>query len=145
MNHRNIIRCSVVALFSLSAGGCSLVFVNGPPIGHEERDFFLCTDDKTAPALDVIVAGLFLLNALNVRTERAAGGLFYTGIFGTSAYTGLKRVKQCQSAQLEAARRRAGEDANAAALASPDTDPAPWPAPLAPPLRRPNGGTGTRR
>ena len=117
--------------------------------------FFSCTEGKAAPALDVIGVGIFLLGAtINEdasnqtqaeRGEQRLFSIFTAGIFGLSAKSGFGLVKQCQSAQLEAARRRAGENANAPALASPDTDPAPWPAPLAPPLRRPNGATGTGR
>ena len=137
--------------FSLSAGGCSWVFVNGPPTGHQQRDFFSCTEGKTAPVLDVIVAAISAAVILTAeddadftKEEYQRSGLLWGAISGASAYTGFNRVKACQSAQLEAALRRATEDA---ASASPTlaADPAPWPAPLAPPLRRPNGATGTGR
>ena len=141
----SIIRCCIVMSFALSAGGCSWIFLNGPPVGHEERDFFYCTESKTAPVIDAIIGGYTLLKASTIYgyalIDPQVNRFIWAGLFGASAYTGFGRVKRCQSAQLEAARRRAGEDADAAAFASPQptSGPAPWPTALAPPLRRPSG------
>ena len=104
--------------------------------------------------LDLLGVGFALLLGLT-REERVSGmknedrltGAIFSVVYGVSALSGFERVKLCKSAQREAARRTAGEDANAATSASPTLapDPASWPAPLAPPLRRPNGATRTGR
>ncbi len=141
-----VIRIFVVAFLSLSVGGCSWIFVNGPPPGHEERDFFTCTENRAVPIIDAVFSGLSLLSVLAAEEtvdltqgEQQLYGSIWTVVLGASAYSGFGRVRRCTSAQLDAARRnRATEEAEAAALGARDlaAEPGPWPTPVAPPLRR---------
>ncbi len=58
MRYGPIMRGSLIAWLTFSAGGCSFVFVSGPPLGHEELEYFTCTESNSVPVLDVLWAGL---------------------------------------------------------------------------------------
>jgi len=39
-------RAALLSLLPLVTAGCSFIFVNGPPPGHQELAYFTCTDTK---------------------------------------------------------------------------------------------------
>lgn len=49
MSNRSLVRCALVACLSLSTGGCGFLLVEGPPSGHEDLEYFTCTDYKLGP------------------------------------------------------------------------------------------------
>ena len=94
-------------------GGCSLLFVKGPPSAYEGLEYFPCTDSKTLPLLDVIAGGLSVVDIVrfvaddNPTPNPSANVAVSTGLaalFGFSAVVGFRRVEQCRAARLEVAR-----------------------------------------
>lgn len=131
----------IVALLPF-LGGCSLIFVEGPPENHAELEYFPCTEGRTLPWLDVIGAGLNAVDAgvaladdaaseRDVRNARIASGIAGAAILGVSASVGFNRVAECRAAKLEAARRASGlpetTEGVSAALAPGDVLPMPRP------------------
>lgn len=104
---------------SLSAGGCSFALVDGPPIGHEQLEYVLCTETTTFPVLDVIGVAGSLLDA-----DRAEAWALAV-VFGASAWTGFRRVNACRAARLESALRSPPAPDPLASAA----DQVRWPAP----------------
>jgi hypothetical protein len=46
----------IVLVLALVVGGCSFVFVSGPPPQHEQLPYFSCTESRVAPILDLVFA-----------------------------------------------------------------------------------------
>ena len=105
-HRRSNTRYTLIACLSLSAGGCSFPFVKGPPIGHEQLEYFRCTESRTFPILDVIGVAVSLLDAATVEDDPNIH-LAFAVSFGASAWTGYRRVNECRAARLESARRSA--------------------------------------
>jgi hypothetical protein len=96
----------------LAISGCSLFFVNGPPPDHERRRNLNCTESRTAPVVDVLVAVLeasAVVNALkrdesDYRGERLSRGdviaLESIGmvVYGISSIVGFHSVGKCREA-----------------------------------------------
>ena len=57
---RRAIRLGLPLALILATTGCSFVFVNGPPRGHEEMAEFTCTESRAVPILDAVGAGLLV-------------------------------------------------------------------------------------
>ena len=101
--------------------GCGFIFSKGPPPGHEQMDYFTCTETNTGPILDIVWGGLNLLGALSIASdpdtyEETYGvdastgiviGLAWTGVSTVSAATGFSRSKKCRDAKLQLAQRQA--------------------------------------
>ena len=107
--------------FALATSGCGFIFSKGPPPGHEQMDYFTCTESNTAPILDIVWGGLNLLGALTIASdpdayEEAYGvdassgiviGLVWTGVSTAAAATGFSRSKKCREAKQQLAQRQA--------------------------------------
>ncbi len=134
MRHRSLTRSALVAWFSLSAGGCGLLLVSGPPAGHESLEYFSCTESRALPMLDVIWGGLSLAglgivvsdedesdedesgeNELDDDDTKAVIGIAVASVALSSwaAYRGKKKVDACRDAKLHLA-QRSGEAAELA-------------------------------
>jgi hypothetical protein len=105
-------RYSGVFLLSLSLGGCSLVFVNGPPRGHQDVESFECTENWAVPVLDAAAGGAWLVYAVQAHGYRNASEesvrawrLGYATIAGVSAAIGFNRVSKCRAARGDLTRR----------------------------------------
>ena len=59
---------SLLALMALTTG-CGFIVSHGPPEGHEQLDYFTCTESNTGPILDVIFASLNVISALAVAAD----------------------------------------------------------------------------
>ena len=128
---------AAVGCFSLSAGSCSFLFVNGPPTGHEEMVYFPCTENRAAPVLDVIGVGSSVLGAATAEADPpnelfawdrgtyVVANLAFAALLGASAWTGFRRVDACRGARLELGRRT--EDAAASARSMEASDTLHWP------------------
>ena len=140
MGYRPIMQCSVIAWLTFSAGGCSFVFVSGPPLGHEELEYFTCTESNSVPVLDVLWAGLNASSLAAGASSSPSGAvvgvsLGWVALSGFSAWTGFKRVNECRAARIELARRTApAVDSRAVA-----GDQVRWPAPPRPAVLEPGG------
>lgn len=156
-----------IALFLLAAGagGCSWIFVEGPPPDHAELDYFTCTTSKAAPRLDVIGAGLSALWGTLFLATPADDSFFsdsdhkliawsYLGqaaIQGAAARSGFGEVNACHEAirmrgERNRARQAVPEDARVDDAEWPETSgPGPvggpwtpsWTQPLLFPVKRP--------
>ena len=107
----------LVALLALAmtVGGCSLVFVEGPPPLRERRRQLDCTTSSALPFVDLTLSVASLLTVLGVaatphgafggtstsRIGIASGGLILGGLTATSAGVGFWRVSACNEANDE--------------------------------------------
>ena len=114
MDPRRTVRFFLLAVVALGSGGCSWIFVDGPPEDHAELDFFTCTTSRTAPRLDLVWGGLNLLGVIVATAETSeefeadSDGLsregfivssaIWTVVAGLSARSGFQRVDACEEA-----------------------------------------------
>lgn len=118
MQFRTARRLVLISCLSLSASGCSVLLVNGPPSNHATLDNFACTESKAVPGIDATFAGLggVLLvasgaqdpNSGSEEVTKAAGvaiGLVSLLGGGISAMVGFNKVDRCRTARSELARR----------------------------------------
>ena len=120
MNRKRFVsRLTIVALLGLlpmAAGACGFIFSHPPPQGHEQMEYFTCTESNTGPTIDVIFAGLNVLGALVVAGDQdnyanpGAAVAFYLalGAFsGAAAPVGFNKSKKCRAAKRQLAERQA--------------------------------------
>jgi hypothetical protein len=120
MGSRALLRTVVIVLTAAPSAGCSFLFVNGPPTGHEQLPYFSCTQSNTMPVLDAIWAGLNGLGAavalsadestLQDRNQTVAVGAAWLVVSGLSARTGFRRTNQCRAATMQLVQRQARRD-----------------------------------
>jgi len=123
MRVRSIRRCALLVPLAWATGGCSLLFVHGPPPGYEAMDSFPCTESKVLPRLDYAGAIVALLVAavvaptsgeselfgLPVTTSSGSGtnaafALGGAALLGVSGWMGGRRVEDCRAARPPALR-----------------------------------------
>ncbi len=112
-------RTALIGVISLCASGCSFLFVQGPPAGHEQMRVVSCTDSKTLPLLDAIWAGASALDLILYATDEGYGGRDRGAgiaesaaralIWGIAASKGYKKVRECRAAKELWARRIGGQ------------------------------------
>ena len=106
-------RAAVIGVISLCASGCSFLFVEGPPPGHEQMRVVSCTDSKTLPLLDAIWAGVNALELISDATDEGPGVLAGSAagavIWGIAASKGYEKVRKCRAAKELWARRTLGQ------------------------------------
>ncbi len=97
-------------------GGCGLLIVKGPPVGHEQMDYFTCTEGDAGPILDLVWGGLNVVGALVCASDPDAyenssaciiGGFGWAALSGTSAAVGFGKTKKCRDAIQQLADRQA--------------------------------------
>lgn len=126
------LRIALWAGLTLSLSGCSFLLVRGPPPDHLALDDFECTEQRGAPSIDVLIAGLGVVVAVGAAATAGddsdfalafgvGPGLAVAGLAGWSAHTGFKRVNRCREA-LQELRERGG------AIQRRDRSPTPPPA-----------------
>ena len=142
-------RWAALAGLWVFASGCSLLFVNGPPQGHEQLAYFPCTESNAVPILDGIGAGLSVLGVITAeddppgelyRWERetyVAVNLSAAALLGLSTWVGSRRVRACRAARLELAKRTQEQNASA-------EPPKSFPLPLSRPPYRSAGARDSR-
>lgn len=111
-----------LTLFALAASsGCGFVFSKGPPIGHEQMDYFSCTESNTGPIVDVVWGTLNVIGAISIAADPEAyeaefgynatavivSGFAWGVVSSVAAATGFKRSKECRAAKLQLAQRQA--------------------------------------
>jgi hypothetical protein len=137
-------RLVVLGWLCLSAGGCSLLVVEGPPSGHETMHSYSCTESGLIPNFDVAGAViLFGVSAVVAPEDKTSGSVRSTSgsasqaaaalggavLLGASAWIGKRRVGRCRAARLDLARR--GDSLRAAAAPTTEIDRLLWPMPHA--------------
>ncbi len=113
---------TLAALTSVS--GCSWLFVEGPPAGHERLRYFECTTSRAAPIGDTALATVYGLTTLAVLTMGGIAvdgdgsdhddgdlammlipGAAATVAFGISAAHGFNTTEECDDAKARWAKR----------------------------------------
>lgn len=105
-------------VLSFLQAGCSLLFVEGPPEGHQQMTSFQCTERNTAPVLDVIWGAYNVLGAVVIAaadTEdlyySTSGILAYGSAWGLvsalSATKGFRTTENCRKARSRHAEQSA--------------------------------------
>lgn len=103
-------------LLSVSTSACGFIFSHAPPDGHEQMDYFTCTESNAGPILDVIWGSLNVLGALVVASDPDAynnpGGTIAIGltwgvVSGSAAGVGFSKSKKCTGAKRQLAQRQA--------------------------------------
>jgi hypothetical protein len=103
-------------------GGCSLIFVDGPPSAHASMQSFSCDESRVWPVIDGGLAALSVVGMLtaetkvdtvpgflgfgyttdtNHKSEQVAANAIALALYGTSAVVGLRRVGRCRRAHAE--------------------------------------------
>jgi hypothetical protein len=148
------LRTGMIALLTSGATGCSFLFVNGPPAGHESMPFFTCTQSNALPILDGIWAGLNGLGAVTALTaeegtyenqSQAVGvGIGWFVLSSLSARSGFKDTRECRAATASLMQRLAPRTTEASP--APSTAPSVGPSPLGlEPLAAPAAPAALRR
>jgi uncharacterized protein YjdB len=116
-------------LLLVTTVGCGFLFTKGPPAGHEQMNYFTCTESNTGPILDVIYAGVNAAWAVAAIAESDAsgnaywddyreaaivGGISGTVIWGAAAVVGVDKSNKCRAAKRALAERLAGQQATSA-------------------------------
>ena len=110
-------RITFLGLVLLATGGCSLVFVNGPPLGHQRMEDFSCTESRVWPIVDIGL-GATAAATTRVQTESPVTGEWevvvgqtiafaaaVTAVYALSSFVGFKRVSTCRAAKQNIAQR----------------------------------------
>ena len=101
------LRLALCALV-VSAGGCSYVFVDGPPKNHAQLPYFECSSSKAWPVLDVVLAASLGVGASAAFVDRGSSSgdsseaviaAAEAALFAISALTGYQRVGECREAK----------------------------------------------
>lgn len=127
------LRLALCALV-VSTGGCSYVFVDGPPKNHAQLPYFECSSSKAWPVLDVVLAASLGVGASAAFADRGSSSsdtseaviaAAEAALFAVSALTGYQRVGECREAkdQLIA---RLGSSPRYAASSFQAPPPDPW-------------------
>lgn len=103
-----------LALVSVVSGGCSFLFVNGPPPNHRTSSFFGCTSSNALPFVDVAFAAGSILEAFDpgagssgyatASGAQAANVVAYgatAALLAASAAYGFSKTSRCREAQAE--------------------------------------------
>lgn len=97
----------VISVSALASGGCSFMFVDGPPKRHRQLPYFTCTTSRGWPVVDTVFAGLYGLSAISAFANAdsdndtttvgaVTGGL--AALFIASAVSGYSDASQCREA-----------------------------------------------
>jgi hypothetical protein len=96
--------------------GCSWIFVEGPPVGHERLRYFDCSTSRAAPIVDTVFGGLYGLAAVETAVGNGSDSASVTVpivlveaaaavVFGVSAVYGYGTTSKCDDAKERWARR----------------------------------------
>ncbi|HVU52688.1 MAG TPA: hypothetical protein VHL80_18535 [Polyangia bacterium] len=117
--------CGLVVLLcagaaAVTTGGCSFLFVDGPPANAKKATAFSCTTSNGLPVVDGVIAGLAAVSAISAIADghqtydpttgasttkpdytTAVGAAAWGALFAASAYVGHSRVSECKEATEE--------------------------------------------
>jgi hypothetical protein len=104
-------RAAALALLALAGaafGGCSFLFVDGPPANHQSLAYFDCSSSRLAPVTDLVLAGLEGLGTYATYSNGNSGlgsdsdvivPALVAALFAASGVVGLQRVSKCDEAK----------------------------------------------
>ncbi|NIM49706.1 MAG: hypothetical protein GTN62_05620 [Gemmatimonadales bacterium] len=105
-----------LGLLSVATGACGFIFSHAPPEGHEQMEYFTCTESDAGPIIDLIWAGLNVLGAVVVAGDPdyyedsgaiIASGLVWGAFSSAAGAVGLNKSKKCRAAKRGLAERQA--------------------------------------
>lgn len=114
-------RLAVIGLIgsmAVAQTGCGFLFSHGPPVGHEQMDYFTCTEGNAGPIIDVIWGSLNLVSAIAIAADPGAyfyydntnaaiaSGLVWTVVSSAAAGVGFNKSKKCREAKRQWADRQ---------------------------------------
>ncbi len=114
-------RLTIVALLGsvpMVTGACGFIFSHAPPQGHEQMEYFTCTESNTGPIIDFIAAGGYVLSALIVAGDQnnymnpgayIAYTLAWGAFTGAAAPVGFAKSRKCRAAKRQLAVRQAAQ------------------------------------
>ena len=113
----------LIGSLSVAQTGCGFIFSHAPPVGHEQMDYFTCTEGNAGPIIDVIWASLNLVTALAIAADpdayfyygdtntAIASSLLWTVFSSAAAGVGFNKSKRCRAAKRQWADRQAANRA----------------------------------
>lgn len=116
-----VVRVAFLFLLLPAVSGCSFLFVNGPPSGHAQMNYFSCTESDAGPILDAIGAGLQAVGTIAIAADpdayedywdvssgaAIASGSAWTILLGSAALVGFNKTDGCRAAKRALADRQA--------------------------------------
>jgi hypothetical protein len=104
-------RPSQLALLTLAlaTGGCSFVFVDGPPAAHKKLPYFECTSGRGWPSVDLALGAIYgIAGAAAIAdgdgynsSESAITAVAAGALFAASAVYGYSKTETCREAKAE--------------------------------------------
>ena len=102
MRFQSLRAIAFLGLVPAATGACGFIFSHAPPAGHEQMDYFTCTESNVAPIIDVIV----VIEAFVFGAEpRIANRLVFAGLSGVAAGVGFSKSRKCRAAKRALAQR----------------------------------------
>ena len=102
MRFQSLRAIAFLGLVPAATGACGFIFSHAPPAGHEQMDYFTCTESNVAPIIDVIVViEAFVFGA----ERRIANRLVFAGLSGVAAGVGFSKSRECRAAKRALAQR----------------------------------------
>src|SRR4051812_28603088 len=101
---------------SVSGGGCSFIFVDGPPTQHKKMPYFDCTSSNVLPVVDSVIGGVYGIAAVSELASRdqystsssTSENLSMLGaaaLFAASGIYGFGKTSSCREAKDELLQR----------------------------------------
>lgn len=107
----------ILSLYLAGVGGCSFVLVDGPPAQVPAGEYPRCTESKTVPVIDLIIAGITASAGLemllarrtfegSVGTTIGIAALAVAAVSAPSGWVGLRRTRECRRLRNDVRDRR---------------------------------------
>jgi hypothetical protein len=143
-----------LCIIVLTAGGCSYVFVDGPPKNHAQLPYFECSSSKAWPVVDAVMAASLGLAATAAFADGGSSSndtsegfvaAAEAAAFAISALSGYQKVAECREAKEDLVASLGSRTRYAAAPGFRAPPPDPWvhppPGLFAPRVNAPPPGT----
>ena len=102
MRFQSLRAIAFLGLVPAATGACGFIFSHAPPAGHEQMDYFTCTESNAAPIIDVIdVIWAFVIQS----DIPIASRLVFAGLSGVAAGVGFSKSRECRAAKRALAQR----------------------------------------
>ena len=107
MGFRISLRLACIAMLPAVLGGCGLMFMQGPPAGHEQMNHFTCSNGNVGFIIDFVGAGVAASAAHAAANEPPyiipnapilAVGVVAAVAAGVSGVVGIVKTKKCGDA-----------------------------------------------
>lgn len=104
---------AISVALAAASGGCSWVFVDGPPAAHKQLPYFECTSSNAWPVVDTVFGVATALEAATLLASTRSSGANTAAavaageavIFGASAVSGYQKTSSCREAKAELLQR----------------------------------------